>query len=144
MLPTIKRSLVIAVIATAGVFASVGTANAASASRVSLHAVSTSHVHGLTSAKNSNIVPRGRTNFKFKPNAIKVPDCANPSVTLSFTITNNSSVSQQPEIGGSPLGPAIAPGSAQGYCANAGGGGGFAQITLASSATAFLNVTVVH
>ena len=144
MLPTIKRSLVIAVIATMGVFASVGTAHAASASRVSLHALSTSHVHGLTSAKNSNILPKGRTHFKFKPNAIKVPDCSNPRVTGSFSVTNDSSVSQQAEYGGSPLGGPIAPGGVLYVCASTGGAGGQGQVTLASDPTATLTFTVIH
>jgi hypothetical protein len=144
MLRTIKRSLVIAVIAVSGVFASVGTAHAASVSRMSLHAVSTPNIQGLTKAKNSNVLPRGKRNFKFNPKAIKVPDCSNPKVTLSFTVTNDSSISQQLEVGGSPLGSPVAPGGVVYVCASSGGSGGSVQVTLASSTTAVLTVTVVH
>jgi hypothetical protein len=121
MLPTIRRCLAIAAVATAGVFASVGTAHAAPATQhASFRAASVRTVHGFETVKNTYIVQRNRlgVSYKFSPNHVRVPDCSNPNVFDSFNITNNSAVTQQPTFGGSPLLSPIAPGATEGITVN--------------------------
>jgi hypothetical protein len=143
MMPTIKRTLVVAAIAAMGVFASVGTVHAAQATlRPVGHAVTGPTIPGLEMRKNSNILPRNNASggFKFSPTHIRVPDCNNPNVGYSFTITNDTSVPQQIDQGGAPI-DTIPAGSSQEYCGN---GAGVQQVYLDSYPSAVLTVNVVH
>jgi hypothetical protein len=143
MMPTIKRSLVVAAIAAMGVFASVGTVHAAQASlRPVGHAAHGPAIQGLQTPKNSNILPRDNRSvpYKFMPSHMRVPDCNNPLVSYSLTITNDTAVDQTIDEAGVQI-DTIPAGSSQAYCAN---GAGVQVVYLDGTPSATLQIDTIR
>jgi hypothetical protein len=143
MMPTIKRSLVVAAIAAMGVFASVGTVHAAQGSlRPVGHATSGQAIGTLQTPKNSNILNRDNPSvpYKFMPSHMRVPDCNNPLVGYSLTITNDTAVDQTIDESGVQI-DTIPAGSSQAYCAN---GAGIQVVYLDGTPSATLQIDVIR
>jgi hypothetical protein len=136
MLNTVKRVMVIAAIATTGIFAGAGTAHAA-AQATGLSAVSSA---STLTAPTSVIKGAGKTR-KFVPNSVTAAPATGTcsSTNYSFLIHNSTMHTQTIMYLGAQLGSPIK--SKQGlYVCAAGAGTG--KLTLKGDVKAFLNFTI--